>query len=273
MSAEASTGISLSGSRSLKLGETPSRILQVSKGVLELFLVFGEQGVDARRQHLATVSQGQWCCDVGFALSDPDFTVLAAGQPGTVVQLVEIGQVDRQDLSDQLANWLTTLIQGICRLANDERELHRLAKPGPLGPMKAGEVFGIHQGVCWWRTNGAEATYLGLEALGLRYVPLVPDGWIIMSGPVPASQVLDSGQFLELADWQSELAAAHDFLGKVIRNALAKQKSQERETAAERSRLRRVTEEGAWQDIANVLSGRREGAPVLRPTAGGDRHP
>src|SRR6516164_11647327 len=120
---QASTGIALSGSRTLSLGETTSRILQVSKGALELFLVLGEPGVDARRQHLATVSEGEWCFDVGFNLSGAGFTILVTGQPGTVVQLVEVDQLDRPDLSARLAEWLATLVHGISRVANDEREL------------------------------------------------------------------------------------------------------------------------------------------------------
>jgi NHLM bacteriocin system ABC transporter ATP-binding protein len=266
---EASIGIPLSGSRTMRLGEGANRILQVSKGALELFLVFGEPGVDARRQHLATVPEGKWCCDVGFNLSAAGFTILISGQPETVVHIVEIDRLDHQELSERLAEWLTTLIHGICRLANDERELHRSAKPGPLAPMAAGEILGIHQGVCWWSANGAEANYLGLETLRLRYVPLVPQSWIIMSAPAPASELLDSSEFLELPDWQSELAAAHNFLEKVIRNALVKQEAKERETAAERSRLRQAAEEGGWQDIANVLSSFREGLPQPQQTAGG----
>jgi NHLM bacteriocin system ABC transporter ATP-binding protein len=266
---QASTGIALSGSRSLSLGETTSRILQVSKGALELFLVLGEPGVDARRQHLATVLEGEWCFDVGFKLSGAGFTILVTGQPGTVVHLVEIDQLDRQDLSARLAEWLSTFVHGISRVANDERELHRSAKPGPLGPMAAGEILGIHQGVCWWSANGAEGTYLGLEPLRLRYVPLVSQGWILVSRPVPASQVLASSEFLELPDWQSELAAAHDFLGKVVRSALAKQEEKERETAADRSRLRQAAEHGGWQDIATVLTGAREGLSQPQPVSGG----
>ena len=269
MSAEAhaSTGIALSGSHILSLGETTSRILQVSKGALELFLVLGEPGVDARRQHLATVSEGKSCFDVGFNLSDAGFTILVTGQPGTVVQLVEMDQLARQELLVRLGEWLTTFVHGISRLANDERELHRSAKPGPLGPMAAGEILGIQQGVCWWSADGAEATYLGLETLRLRYVPLVSRGWVIISRPIPSSQILGTDEFLELPDWQSEVAAAHDFLGKVIRSALAKREAKEQETATERSQLRQAAEDGGWQDIATVLSGSREGlsAPQFAP--------
>ena len=272
---QASTGIVLSGSRILSLGETTSRILQVSKGALELFLVLGEPGVDARRQHLATISEREWCFDVGFNLSGAGLTILVTGQPGTVVQLVEIDQLDRQELSVRLAEWLTTLVRGISRVANDDRELHRSAKPGPLGPMAAGEILGVHQGVCWWSANGADATYLGLETLRLRYVPLVSQGWVIMSRPVPASQVLDSSEFLELPDWQSDLAAAHDFLGKVVRSALAKQEEKERETAAERSRLRQAAENAGWQRHCHrsfrLSGGVVCAAACIRWTYGGNR--
>jgi NHLM bacteriocin system ABC transporter ATP-binding protein len=267
---QALTEIGLSGSRTLSLGETVSRVFEVTKGTVELFLVLAEEGTDARRQHLASVSAGKWCFDVGFNLSGAGFSILATGQPGTAVRIVELDRFDSREVSERLGEWLTTLIQGICRLVNDERELGRLAKPGQLAPMAAGEILGAPHSVCWWSANGAEATYLGIEILRLRYVPLVPQSWVVISRPSPASEVLDTGKFVEIVDWQLELAAAHDFLAKLIRNALARREAKERETAAERLRLREAAEQGAWQDIATVLSGSPGGGPAPQRSASGN---
>jgi len=251
--------ISLSGSRTLTLGDEDDAVFQVTEGAVELFLVWNVGQSGDRRHHFATLPAGHWIFDIGFQFRDYGVTLLAVGQAQTTITKFDsdIFKDGRDDMAPRLDEWITDVQAGIASIIGDLAPTAHLLAPGPT-PAVTGHVSARDVPI-WWEAD--RGSYYGVKEVDVWWLPLTTSSWTTFDTEFPASIALTSREFVQRSDWWDDLSRAHDLFLRTIQAGVTTRVERELTTREERTDLRQRAGAAAWETIANVLQ-RGRTAPI-----------
>ena len=256
----------LSGSRNLQLG-LDERVWVVTSGCVELFLIWDTPADRGRRNHFATLQQGAWIFDLGFGFRDQGISLLAVGQPDTIVQEILPGyaQDNPKTLAQRLEEWTGSIQLGIAELLDTNPRRTAFFESGSLPALPQGATVGLRDGFIWWQPGNEQANYFGCKEVDVEFVPLVPASWVVFTAASGRTESISTMEFVQRPDWMDDLSRAHDLLLRTIQAAVQKREERNLHMRFHRDAIRRDAGATAWEQIGAVLT---EGSGFELPELG-----
>lgn len=268
--------LQLSANRRLTLGGSSWRLLEVTSGCVEVFLVQRLGEAAGRRHHFASVPAGGIVFDAGFPGEAEDAVFIAIGQADTALRELAppAGPLEPGELAALAASldaWIESVVAGLATAGRVGPADAVGIAPGPVPALEAGAAVRA-QGLrpVWWQSAEAPVLFLGDRPANGSCLPLPVNAWAACPEGAPESRALSSEQLLADGSWLERVAAANRLLTDTAREACSGRSRGELDTRERRSMLREAAAGRAWEEIAGVLNepGGPE-APGAIPTPAG----